>query len=406
MLIAKGLKFFKKNGIASTIKKTGRKICRLLIFVPIRVQERIVAKKHIKELQALAKGKDLHVIIPCIDWHIPLFQRPHQIAWNLSCRKDFFVLFLPDQYQYDKFCFSKKIKDNLFLYSLSAVKYLDQILRVGRTTTTFMTWTRHASQLNKFSYNKLIYDYVDEMTLFYYYNQQMEDTHNYLMKKADLTVVTANALYKSAKPHAKKLLLCENAVDYDFFSKGKECDINSQLFAHIDTNNYDVVLGYYGCLAYWFDYDLILQVAEQKPQWLIVLIGHIFDETSSKFIAMKPDNVLVFPAQPYHELPSFLNAFDIALVPFLISDVTLATSPIKIFEYMAGGKPVLSSNLPECKKYNSIFRYEDKEDFIKKVALIMKHKDSKEYTNLLETQARENTWEARVNNILAGVGIE
>ena len=397
-LVKKGLLYLRQNGIALTIRKTVNKCYRAIMNLPLRIAEPFVAAKRIKMLREKSKSKNAYIIIPCIDWHIPLFQRPHQIAWELSLRKNSIVFFLPDQYQYDSFCFSREVKDDLFLYSIPVIGHLNKILSDCIDVTIMMTWTRQAGLLNKIVYDKFIYDYVDDLALFYYHDKEMEEIHQYLMKVADLTTVTADRLYKNATTKAKKLLLSENAGDYQFFNQQKGCSANSLIAPYL--KKYKAVLGYYGCLAHWFDYETILFAAKERDNWLFIIVGHLFDESAKKALLNKPDNILYVPAQPYRKLPSFLTAFDIALVPFVINDITLATSPVKIFEYMAGGKPVLSSNLPECKKYKSVFRYRNKEDFIKQAENILSSAKDPYYLSLLDKEARENTWGARVDNIL------
>lgn len=401
-LLAKGIRYYHRNGLEATLKKSIKKCARLIRTSPLCLAETLIAPRKIELLRRAAENKSAYVIIPCIDWSIPLFQRPHQIAWELSLREDTIVFFLPDQYQYDSFCFCKKVKDNLYLYSTSLVKHLDKILAASKDVLLIMTWTRQAHLLKKIKYDKLIYDYVDEMSLFYYYDKKMEETHRYLMKEANLTLASADKLYENAKPYAKNLLLCENAGDYNFFSEQKNSEI-SPLIQH-SVKNYKTVLGYYGCLAYWFDYETILWSASKRKDWLFILVGHIFDESAETMLLnKKTDNILYIPAQPYKSLPTFLSAFDIALVPFVINDVTLATSPVKIFEYMAAGKAILSADLPEIRKYKSVHHYKDREDFICKVEEIMAHKNHQDYIALLDKEARDNTWESRVESILREV---
>ena len=397
-LIKKGLLYFREHGIISTFNKTIKKCLRELKNLPLRINECFIAQNRIQELHEKVKNKTVYLVIPCIDWSLPLFQRPHQIAVELSKRVDAFVFFLPDQYQYDSFCFDKMILENLYLYSIHAVKYINEILSECREVIVFMTWTRHYGILAGIRYDKLIYDYVDEMNLFYYYNEQMENTHRTLLRQSNLTVVTANKLYDKAKAYSKKVILCENACDYQFFFKGRGVPVNPLISSA--AGKYALVLGYYGCLAYWFDYETILWSARRRPDWLFVLVGYDFDRTLNRVLSQKLSNILYISARPYHELPSFVNGFDIALVPFVLNEVTEATSPIKIFEYMAAGKPILTSDLPECRKYRSVRRYIDCDDFLLKAESLKEKRNDPDYIALLEQDAKENTWEVRVNRIL------
>jgi hypothetical protein len=110
--------------------------------------------------------------------------------------------------------------------------------------------------------------------------------------------------------------------------------------------------------------------------------------------------LIQYPAQPYKNLPSFVSAFDIETIPFLLNEVTEATSPVKLFEYMASSKPIITSVLPECKKYQSILLYDDAESFILQVEKAIGFKPDDLYYSVLEKEALENTWQIRVEKIL------
>jgi teichuronic acid biosynthesis glycosyltransferase TuaH len=397
-IIGKATLYLKKYGINKTIAKILEKIGRDFKKFPNALLEQYLSDKIIKQLHNLAKNKDVYVMIPCIDWHIPLFQRPHQIAIELSKRENSFVLFLPDQYRYDNFAGTYKINDNLWLYSIRLKKKLNEVLEEANSVVTFMCWTRQYDLLQFFRYDKLIYEYIDDLTLFYYYTDEMDQIHKKLMQKADLTVCTATKLLNNALPVAQKAILCENAGDYEFFHKNKSCEINPLICDEV--KKYSCVIGYYGCLAYWFDYETILEVAQKRPDWLFLFIGHDFDGTLTRLDILNHNNILLIPAQPYKNLPSFVSAFDIETIPFLLNEVTEATSPVKLFEYMASSKPIITSVLPECKKYQSILLYDDAESFILQVEKAIGFKPDDLYYSVLEKEALENTWQIRVEKIL------
>lgn len=213
-----------------------------------------------------------------------------------------------------------------------------------------------------------------------------------------MTVCTARALYEDAKPLAKRRLLSPNAGDYDFFHDNRYCTIEATLQEKIKP--YECVLGYYGCLASWFDYDLVIEIARKKPEWCFVLVGYCFDGTISRLHEAAMENIIIYPAQPYKNLPPFVAAFDIQTIPFIINDITNATSPVKLFEYMATEKPILTSRMPECLQYKSVDTYKNEEDFIEKVYQLMEQRDNPDRKAVMDIEARENTWDARVIEIL------
>lgn len=395
-LIQKGIRFFKKNGFWKTIIKSVKRIGIEIRKIPYLFLERFFSAKKTKELQEAVKEKTVYVMIAGIDWHVPLYQRPQQIASVLAEKEDSICLFVSDQYQYDHFSVSEKISQMLYLYSPRMTKRLDVILADAREVICFLYWPRQAHLLTNFHYDKLVYEHVDDLSLFYYHDAAGEEIHRKLLEAANLTVVTAEVLYEQAKPFARYLLLAENAGDYAFFKEGRSEEINPRIKE--TCTGYDAVLGYYGSLANWFDYDLINEIAAKKENWLFILIGYDFDGTLDALAELP--NILHIEAQPYEKLPSYIVGFSLQLIPFHINEITEATSPVKLFEYMASGKPILTSDLPECRKYKSVYRYQNVDDFIKKAEYLLSLPEDDSYFALLEQEAQENTWQTRVDLIL------
>ena len=316
-ILKRGRLFFRKRGFVATVKQTADKCVRQLKKTPNACKERLVRKKHIKLLREVTVGKEVYIVIPCNDWALPLFQRPHQISKNLSSMENSVVLFISDQARYDNFCFTKKVTQSIYLFSLRMVSTLDKILADSKQVTVVMYWTRHYNLLSKFQYDKLVYEYVDELQLLPYYDEKMEITHRELLENADLTLATADELYKKAVPFAKKLILSPNAADYELFSTQRDCAINPMISELV--KEYSCVLGYYGAFAFWFDYDLVLETARRNKDWLFILIGYDYDGTVSCIHKASLSNVLFIESRPYSELPSFVRGFDIQVIPFVIN---------------------------------------------------------------------------------------
>lgn len=104
----------------------------------------------------------------------------------------------------------------------------------------------------------------------------------------------------------------------------------------------DTVLGYVGCLGPWFDWPLVLRLAQAMPDCQIELIGPV-----EAAVPRLPDNIAIRPPCPHSEVPGHLARFSAGLLPFALNSLTAGVDPIKFYEYRAAGLPVLSTRFGE-----------------------------------------------------------
>jgi glycosyltransferase involved in cell wall biosynthesis len=143
----------------------------------------------------------------------------------------------------------------------------------------------------------------------------------------------------------------------------------------------------------WFDADLVGKVADKLRDWQIDLIGpHQLSAAQSK--ALNRSNIRLLGRKDYLELPSLLAAADVAMIPFVINDLIRGTSPIKLYEYLAAGVPVVATPMPEVLPYTEtgvVACAEGPTEFARAV------KDLAATANPERCQeiARESSWDAR-----------
>ena len=346
-------------------------------------------------------GKQVIIFPYTIDYNMPLFQRPQQLVKSYSKRDNIVAIYLTINAQYDDVKYAKKIQNNLWLVEKTFFeKHLD-ILENATQKILSISLTTNKHYINLVKPDKLIYEYIDELEIFYGYGPEMERDHEKLIQQADVTVCTATKLYKQVLGKAKNPIISTNAGDYEFFKTTNQYDINALIKEKI--KGYDCILGYYGSLAEWVDYKIINEVALENKNWLWLLVGIDYDGSLEKSGILNLKNVLYIPPQPYEILPTFLKAFTVATIPFRINEITLSTSPVKLFEYMAAGKPILASKLPECLKYKSVITYANSNDFIEKVDNILSLSSNDIYWEELKNDASNNTWDAKVDEILSAI---
>ena len=360
------------------------------------------ALRHARELRKLlggrAAGRRVVVFPPTLDWHLPLYQRPQQLARAYSEKENTLVLYLTANSAYDHVRSAEALGETLFLVNAALARELSTLLADAAETIVSLSWTVNRRYLPLLRPDRVIYEYIDELEIFDGYDRTMRRDHRFLLRHADLTVCTARTLFDKARPLARRAIYSPNAGDYAFFCASSEAPPAPE--AADAAARFSCTLGYYGALAKWFDYSLLLEAAGARPDWLFLLVGMDYDGSLPESGLLALPNVRWIPPQPYERLPSFLRVFDLAMIPFVLNEITRSTSPVKLFEYMAAEKPILCSRMSECRRYRSVALYADTKDFLRKAEILLRHRGDPAYRALLREEALENTWAARTDEIL------
>ena len=201
-------------------------------------------------------------------------------------------------------------------------------------------WWPLLSMIRERAEFSLVYDCLDEHTG---WNEasaaSLREWEEQLAAEADLVLASAPALQQRLQPLAKNVLLVPNGCDADHFA-GAAQPTNA-----LRPPLAGPIIGYFGAVsAGWFDTTLLVTVAELRPDWNFVLVGPADAETQAVLDASS--NILQLGEVPYRDLPRYCADFDVATVPFLVNDLTKATDPVKLYEYFAAGKPVVTTPLP------------------------------------------------------------
>jgi glycosyltransferase involved in cell wall biosynthesis len=333
------------------------------------------------------------VFPPTIGWNISLFQRPHQLARAFA--KKGFLVFFCTEYSADDVKGFKRVGQRLYLAN-GPWKAFDL---VDRPIVFTLPYNREF--LSHFRQPRVVYEVIDDLDVFPGDKALLQRDHHRLLHEADIVLVTADRLMEQVKPIRPDAILCPNAVDIDHFSQARGSDskpMPPDLVPILKSNR--PVIGYYGALARWFDYDLVFQAAQNHPDWDFVLIGPNHDNTLMESNILSVPNIHWLGTREYSTLPAYLRYFSVATIPFLVNNITLATSPIKLFEYMAAAKPIVTTNLPECRKYPDVFVAENPQEFVDHLEHALTLVNNPMYLQQLYQTAQANTWEARVNQIV------
>jgi glycosyltransferase involved in cell wall biosynthesis len=175
----------------------------------------------------------------------------------------------------------------------------------------------------------------------------LRKTEENLIKRSDLIFANSKQLAKHCGRWKTDLHVFPPGVDLERFqSNGKGHGERLAPNARADSRP---VIGYIGGLHKFVDYDLLIAAARARPDWRWVLVGLLqvpIDELSEL------PNVSLPGFKPHQELPAYVQSFDVCLIPYLVNASTATVSPVKLNEYLAAGKPIVSTQLPIVCEFN------------------------------------------------------
>lgn len=215
-----------------------------------------------------------------------------------------------------------------------------------------------------------------------------------LMQKSDLVVVSAEKLLDDKKGENPNTHLIRHGTDWRHFRTA----LNDDLALPPEVADLPrPIIGFHGLLADWVDFGLIKKVAEHFSHGSVVLVGKVAaDAEKHASVLDGVSNVHFLGRKPYSELPAYCKAFDVALNPFVVNELTLAANPLKVREYLAAGLPVVSTDIPECRVLPDCLIGTDHADFVAKIDSALA--DPKPREAISDAIAHES-WDAKVEEL-------
>lgn len=343
------------------------------------------------------------------------FQRPQHLAEELS-KKGHRIFYIETEFvSGSSKIHAQKVQENIYKIKLFSSKnyfiYNDHPTKqdVGRMFESLKIIFQESRALNIIAKvdhpfwgsiaSKLdvpvIYDCMDEHGGFSESGKITTELEKEILNNASLVLTTSDKLMEKIKRSpAKNILMIKNAGEFIHFYKAAA--ITKNTIPRDMENLQGPILGYYGAVADWLDSKIIEKLAISYPQASIVIIGRVQSDVIAK-LAEKHSNIHLLGEKPYGELPSYLQLFDVCLIPFKINKLIKATNPVKIYEYFASGKPVVCTDIPELAEYRKLlYIASGKEDFVKAVRVALKEKSSG-LVRARQNIAKDNTWEKRAD---------
>ncbi|WMT39298.1 glycosyltransferase [Paenibacillus sp. D2_2] len=330
---------------------------------------------------------------PALDWNL-LFQRPQQLMTSFSKIPGVRAIFLNEETYKKQYHPIEKLNDDLFLVR-KGVSY-DHLVKGKK-----VLWFSSPGQYNyrdgrKFDF--VVFDYLDNSA------DEFAIWKNYIPKcfaRANLVATTARVMYEEHKNDGKPIFLCPNGADYEHFKKAQMALPKPPDFPHVEDGQ--KVVGFHGAMASWVDYWLITDIANLGHR--VVLIGN----NSLYKKQINHPNITCLPHKDYKVLPAYLAQFDVCMVPFKLTEMIRGCDPIKYYEYLSAGKPVLTTRMEEIvNKYSDVTYFIDRRNCRQMIDKALKE-NSPAKIIARTAVARENSWDRRaldaikmINKVMGG----
>jgi glycosyltransferase involved in cell wall biosynthesis len=214
-------------------------------------------------------------------------------------------------------------------------------------------------------------------------------------RKADVVFATSRPLAKRLEGLNANVHYLPNAADTELFEK--TMDSGTEVAEEMREIKKPVA-GFVGTLDGWFDSELVRKAARLRRDWSFVIVGTKFPEFKDDAL-LKEENVHYLGLKPRNTLPSYIKGMDACIIPFAINELTLSVSPLKLYEYIAAGKPVVSTRMPEVESVGALARVADTpEQFVTALDACLKDNTDKQLAERRKF-ASLNTWDARVETL-------
>lgn len=317
------------------------------------------------------------------------FVEPFKSEINIRSHSVPCVLKTPFYFHFTKYGFPRFEVINRFFIERMIRKSSDGY-RVAILSTSF--WEPY---IDASSFNVICYDYLDALEVHTGAKnfRILKDRHERLLEKSDIVFVTAEKLRQevTAAYPLKKVVAVSNGVDSGFFRKNRNsCSVKDY------QKTGKKVAGYVGAIYDWIDLELVHDAAALLPEVDFLMVGPV-SENHQQYVASKPENVHYVGPKPYNEVPAYIDLFDVALIPFVRSNISDSTDPIKLYEYFALGKPIVATRMLQLECYNDGVRLaigDESASFAHAIRTFMQN-DTEMARELRRQIADHNSWAAK-----------
>ena len=269
-----------------------------------------------------------------------------------------------------------------------------------------MVWLNHPLQvwaIDDFPERSLAcYDWTDDWLQFSILpvadRRELEQAHEHILVQADVVFAVSESLYRRASEVNPNTWRAPNATDFELMSRSTEADLPANLELQPIPGPR---LGYIGQIGESIDFALVRAVAEARPAWSMVFVGPVWPNRQAQVGSLSDlTNVYFLGGRPHSELSAFLRGFDVCLLPHLCNALTVSMDPTKLYDYLASGKPIVSTSVAGTERFTDVLYVGDTPaDFIASVETALGENGAQAKRRL--DYARQNSWPRRAREMWA-----
>jgi len=256
-----------------------------------------------------------------------------------------------------------------------------------------------ADVIGHFDERLVVYHCYDEYAAFAGSDRdEVEAAETQILRAADLVLTVSEGLHARKRVHNENTYLVRNGVDYQLFASAQApgTPVAEELRG--------IARPVIGCVTRivpeYFDAPLLRRVFSARPDWSFVVVGPECAESPELSRLKALPNVHMLGRRQLSELPSYLKRFDVCLIPYVLTENKCLADPLKLYEYLAAGKPVVSKPIPGLSAFGDdvVTRASDAAEWIGAIEDAL-HTDSRDRIARRQAVARQHTWDDRVELI-------
>lgn len=344
-----------------------------------------------------------------LSWNF-VYQRPQHLLTRFA--KQYQVFYFEEPKLGDSDRHTVNVQDGVYIVELIISAYDDftnqriqnLILHVLREydITEYVSWyyTPMALQFTtELRPQKVIYDSMDELSAFRFAPPQLLQLEEDLFKKADVVFSGGNSLYQAKKNRHHNIHAMPSSIDKQHFEKARTFQPDPEDQQAIGFPR----MGFFGVVDERFDIELLRNVSANRPDWQFVIIGPVVKINPDDL--PRAENIHYLGSKSYTDLPAYIAHWDIALILFALNESTEFISPTKTPEYLAAGKPVISTAIKDVvNPYGNaalVQIVDDADSFISAAEKILTDPDKDHWLRTVDHFLEDESWDHTFNRMNA-----